>query len=501
MGQAGGGTAQTRRRSIEPSHIAACSRLSRETVGGSPSAQRARDRARRDMTLIRHLFARVFPRGAITLSVLMLGYYGLGLIRNRVQSATFGAGVDFEAYVAAFRIPEIAFDVVVAAGLAAPFVPIYTGLRERETDGDAADRFGQTVLTAAVLVVAIIALVLAIIAPVTVEWLAPSFDDRARALYVDLFRLSCISQLFFAGSFVIGEVLVAHRRFLPYALAPLCYTGGSIAGTVLLGHSLGITGTALGAVAGAAAHLIVRLAGLPWTPFRPRPRLGLRMPAFREFVRLMIPRMASAPIDPLTVALFTRAATGIGVGALTAYNYASDYQVVPVSLIGASFSLAVFPTLATAWNDGDGPAFRAVLRRNLVTITGLTVVAALALAVLAHPIIDRIHGSGAFGPGDVDRTALVLALFALSVPLDSLAYPLSRALYASHNTALQVAASLAGFGTIAVAAAALSGPVGIAAIPLAYALGTGVKALLLAVFVRRRLRLLDGVVSPARSSE
>ena len=76
------------------------------------------------MTSIRRLIDIVVPRGALTLSLLLLATYGLGLLRNRVQSAAFGASVDFEAYVAAFRIPETAFDVVVAAGLAAPFVPI-----------------------------------------------------------------------------------------------------------------------------------------------------------------------------------------------------------------------------------------------------------------------------------------------------------------------------------------------------------------------------------------
>jgi putative peptidoglycan lipid II flippase len=441
------------------------------------------------LTRLRDLVRVVFPRGALTLAVLMFAYYGLGLVRNRVQSSAYGAGIDFEAYVAAFRIPEIAFDVVVAAGLAAPFVPIFSGLRDR--DPDAADRFGQTVLTTAVLAVSTLSLLLAVIAPVTVEWLVPSFDARARELYVSLFRLSCLAQVFFAGSFVLGEVLVAHRRFLAYALAPLLYTGGAIVGTILLAPRLGVSGTAIGAVAGAAGHLLVRLVGVFRTPFRPRFRLAVRMPAFGEFVRLMVPRMASAPIDPLTVAFFTRMATGIGVGALTSYNYASDYQVVPVSLIGSTFSLAVFPTLSAAWNERDEREFRTVLVRNVATILALTAVAAVLLALLAYPVIERIHGGGAFGAADVDRTAFVLALFAISVPLDSLAYPLSRALYASHNTILQVVASGTGLAAIIAVTIALTPAVGIAAIPVGYAAGTGLKAALLAVFVRSRLALLS----------
>jgi len=314
-------------------------------------------------------------------------------------------------------------------------------------------------------------------------------DPATRQLYVDLFRLMCVTPILFAASIAIGEVLVAHQRFLFYALAPILYTAGIVIATVLFGHRHGIYATAAGAVGGAVAHLAIRTIGLLRTPFRIRPRLAIRTPAFREFVRLMLPRMVSHPIDPLILTFFTNLAASIGVGAVTSFNFASDYQVVPVSLIGSAFSLAVFPSLAAAWNEGDGPVFRAILRRNVVTVALLTLVAAIALAILAHPIIQIVHGGGRFGAADVDRTAFVLALFALSIPFDSLSYPLSRALYASHNTLLQVAASIAGFATLVVAAALLSGPVGIAAIPLGYALGTALKAGLLAVFVRQRLRL------------
>ena len=98
----------------------------------------------------RGLLDRVFPRGAILLSVLSLGYFATGIVRNRVFANTYGAGAELDAYNAAFRIPEIALDVLVAAGLTAPFVPIYSRLRhdDRRRAGerlraDRADRRGR----------------------------------------------------------------------------------------------------------------------------------------------------------------------------------------------------------------------------------------------------------------------------------------------------------------------------------------------------------------------
>jgi putative peptidoglycan lipid II flippase len=451
------------------------------------------------MTLVRRLLDRVFPRGALILSILSLGYFAIGVIRNKALASTFGAGAELDAYNAAFRIPEIALDVLVAAGLTAPFVPIFNSLRQR--DEAAAHDFARTVLTVAVLVMSVVILVLFLVAPATVELVAKGFDAPTRALYVDLFRLMCVTPVLFAASIAIGEVLVAHQRFLFYALAPILYTGGIVVGTVLFGHRYGIHATALGAVGGAVAHLAIRVIGLLRTPFRIRPRLRIRTPAFREFVRLMLPRMVSHPIDPLMLTFFTNLAASIGVGAVSSFNFASDYQVVPVSLIGVSFSLAVFPTLAAAYAAGDAATFRRILRRNVVTIGGLTILAAIALAILAHPLVALLLGGGAFGTDDVDRTATVLTAYALSIPLDSLSYPLSRALYATHNTILQVVASIAGFVTIVVVGSALAGSVGIVAIPLAAAAGGVVKVGLLAAFLVPRLRRIGTAAPAIRASE
>jgi putative peptidoglycan lipid II flippase len=204
----------------------------------------------------------------------------------------------------------------------------------------------------------------------------------------------------------------------------------------------------------------------------------------------MLPRMVSYPIDPVLTTFFGVFALSFGVVGASALNFADDYRVVPVSLIGAQFSLAIFPALSAAHAEGDRAAFRAILARNLVTIGGLTALAAIVLAIVAPVMIDVLLGGGEFGADDVALTAALLGAFALSVPLDSLTYPLSRGLYATHNTILQVIASIVGFVTI-VGTALLLGPVaGIFAIPLAYAVGTAVKVALLGLFLADRLRRL-----------
>jgi putative peptidoglycan lipid II flippase len=441
---------------------------------------------RSPIALTRALIDRIFPRGALILSVLSFAYFLTGIVRNRIFANTFGAGPELDAYNAAFRIPEILLDVLVAAGLTAPFVPIFTSLRH--DDERAANEFGRTVLTGAVLVMAVASVAIFLAAPWLATQIGVGFDAPTRELYVTLVRINSLAQILFAASICLGEILVAHRRFLFYALAPIMYTGGIIAGTVLGAERFGIVATAWGAVAGAALHLGIRALGIVRTSFRPGPAFRFRTPPFKEFIRLMLPRMISHPIEPAIFTFFTALASTIAVGGVSAINFALDYQVVPVSLIGIAFSLAVFPTLSMAYADRDQTAFRVVLTRNVATIGALTTLAAIMLFVGSSILVEVLLGGGEFGPEDVAVTSAIVAAFAISVPFDALAYPLSRGLYATHDTIRQVIASFAGFGTVLVASSALATPIGLLAIPLGYAIGMAVKDALLLAFLVRRVR-------------
>ena len=443
---------------------------------------------RRLIAIARSLLDRLFPRGALILSTLTFAFFVMGIVRNRIFANTYGVGPELDAYNAAFRIPEIALDVLVAAGLTAPFVPIFSSLRR--DDERAANDFGRTVLTAAVGVITLASIAIFVAAPWLATQVGAGFDTPTRELYVTLVRINVLAQVLFAASICLGEILVAHRRFLFYALAPIFYTGGIIVGTVVGAERYGIVATAWGAVGGAAAHLTIRFLGTLRTSFRVRPALGIRTPAFREFIRLMLPRMVSHPIEPAIFTYFTVLASTIAVGGVSAVNFALDYQVVPVSLIGVTFSLAVFPTLSAAYADRDRVAFTAILRRNVATIGGLTLLAAVVLFVGSGILVEVLLGGGAFGPAAVAQTSAIVAAFALSVPFDALAYPLSRGLYATHDTIRQVVASFAGFGTILAVSTALAPAVGLLAVPLGYAAGVALKDALLLAFLLPRVRAI-----------
>ncbi|HEY8169733.1 MAG TPA: lipid II flippase MurJ, partial [Candidatus Limnocylindria bacterium] len=173
-----------------------------------------------------------------------------------------------------------------------------------------------------------------------------------------------------------------------------------------------------------------------------------------------------------------------------------NFQSVPVSLVGVAFALAVFPALSTAHATGDRRGFLRLVGSNLASIALLTSIAAVAMIVVGETAIGILLGGGAFDEEDVMRTAAVLGAFALSVPFESVSHLLSRAIYATRNTILQVLASLAGLVFTIIATLALLPELDLLAVPFGFAIGQIGKTILLGLALGARVRAGRWEASP-----
>jgi putative peptidoglycan lipid II flippase len=428
------------------------------------------------------------PAGAALLSALIFASYLMGLVRDRIFAQTFGAGAELDAYNAAFVLPELLFDVLVEAGLAAAFIPIFVNLRATHADPEAANRFGRSILTLGVGVMGVGSIVLFVFADAFTGWIAPGFAGEQRELYLALFRVMLVTQVLFAASLTLGQVLLAEQRFFWYGVAPLLYNAGIVAGTLVFSGSLGIFGPAVGAILGAAIHLGSRFIGLRGSSFRIRLGWGASRSSLGEFIRLTLPKLASQPVEPVAFLFFTNVASGLAAGSLTVFNYARNFQSLPVSLVGVAFAIAVFPAMSAAHARGDRRGYLRIFGTNLVSIVGLTVFAALVMVMFGELGIGILLGGGEFGPDDVARTAAVLGAFALSVPFESVAHLLSRAIFATRQTIYQALASIAGLVITMAATLLLLPRFGLLALPLGFAIGQAAKVVLLALTLAVRLR-------------
>jgi hypothetical protein len=326
----------------------------------------------------------------------------------------------------------------------------------------------------------------------TLSIVAPGFTGVQRQDYIGLFRVLCFAQVIFAASWVLGEILVAERRFIAYGLAEPLYYAGIAGGAVLLSGFLGIYGAAVGAVVGAGAHLGIRLVGIYRTSFRPRPSLKLRTQGLGEFLKLMGPKMISQPLLALTALYFTSLASRLAPGSVTSFTFAQHFQSLPESLVGVAFATAAFPALSSAVAAGDKRAFKRVFQTNLATIGFLSIAAAVCLLVFGPTVIRIFLGGGAFDATDVSQTTMVALIFAVSIPFESLTELLARAIYATHNTMEPTAAAIGGFVATVLSATMLSGELGLAAIPTGYAIGMATKLAILGLALRPRMAAIGG---------
>jgi putative peptidoglycan lipid II flippase len=445
---------------------------------GRGSAERARD-----------LLRRAIPRGAVILGVLSIVNAGAGFLAKKVLGHVFGAGPETDAFWNAAQLTQFPVDVLITGGVIGPFLPLFLGLKGEAEQ--TAREFARTILTSALIVMAVAITFVFILAPQIASIAAPGFEGSQRDLYIGLIRVVCLGQLAITASLVLGEVLIAERRFLSYGLAEFALNCGTAAGALLLGGIFGIYGAAIGFLVGAVGHLSVRLVGIYRTSFRPKLSLALRTKGVGEFAVLMVPKMVSFGLLSLLLLYFNQIASTLAPGSTSAIAYAKDFQSTAESVVGLSFALAAFPILSSTAAAGDKRAFKKVVYTNVLTIGFFSTIAAVGLAVMAG-FISGLFKGGAFDDTDASRMTLVLVIYALSVPFECLVEILARAIYATHNTSEPMLSVAAGFVAGILTTMTLSNGIGLAALPLGYVVFQAVRVLTLAVFLKPRMARIGG---------
>jgi len=292
---------------------------------------------------------------ALGAAILMAGFVAsraLGLVRTMVISGRFGDSAEYQAYVAAIRIPDTLFQVLAGGAVAAAFIPVFAGYSARgETDNGW--RLASSVITIAALVMTPVSLLLMLLAPQLMALLAPGWDEPRQQLAGSLARILLISPVIFAISTFVTSILNSFSRFLLASLAPVVYNLSIIFGALFLAEPLGIYGLAIGAAAGALLHLLVQLPGLFHLGMRFRPMLNLADEGVREVGRLMVPRALALGVVQASYLVNITLASELEEGSLAYLDYAWLLMMLPLGVFAMAISTAVFPTMAA--HGAPGP--------------------------------------------------------------------------------------------------------------------------------------------------
>ena len=370
----------------------------------------------------------------------------LGLLREMVISHQFGTGGDLDAYLAAFRLPDILFQLVAGGALASAFIPTFSAHLAHEDD-KGAWRLASSIINLVFILTSATAVLAALLAPWLVSTIiAPGFDPQRQALTAALMRLMLVTPVIFGVSGVIMGILNAHQHFLLPALAPILYNSGIILGAMALAPNMGVKGLAVGVVAGALGHVLIQVPGLARYGLRYTPTVGLHDPSVREVGRLMLPRVVGLAAVQINFLVNTILSSGLVAGSLAAINYAWLLMLLPQGVFAQSIATAAFPTFSVQAARGQVDEMRSTLAATLRAILYLALPAAVGLIVLSRPLVQMIFQRGAFTETSTEMVTWALAFFAFGLPAHAVVEIVVRAFYALHDTKTPV---MVGIGAMA----------------------------------------------------
>lgn len=429
-------------------------------------------------------------------TVMLMGLFaiskGISLVQTFIIARAFGVSAEWDAYVAAARIPDYITLLLGGGALGYAFIPIFSGFlakgeieRAWKLASHVVNTFFVASLTASV--------VAFLFTPFLMSTLiAPGFDPETMALSVSLMRILLLGTIIFSISGIISGILHSHNHFFLPALAPIVNDVGILFGVFFLLDRFGIYGMIYGAVLGAALHLVIQLPGLLRHKARWFPELGWSDAALRRVIRLMLPRLAGLGVSSFNIIIITNFGSRLGEGGAAAADWGWKLMQIPQTLIGTAMGIVIFPTLAALSEVEDEMGKRNAMSGALRFILIASIPSSIGLILVGQPVLTLLEG-GAF---DASATALVysaLRAFALGIIVHSMLEIVARSFYADKDTVTPLWAAMIGAVVNIILAYILTGLAfgdgqldKVWGIALANSLGVAVEVGFLLIILRRR---------------
>ncbi|MBP9822478.1 MAG: murein biosynthesis integral membrane protein MurJ [Candidatus Pacebacteria bacterium] len=420
----------------------------------------------------------------------------VGLLRDRIFTSEFGASRTLDIYYSAFKVPDLVFNILLLGAVSSAFLPVF--ISEFKRDESSAWRIAHNFTTITFGLVLFFSALLWVFAGSFASLIAPGFIGADRQLVVSLTRIMLLSPILFSLSTICGSILQSFERFWAYAIAPVLYNVGIILGAIYLvpifrSHGYPeVYGLGWGVVLGAFMHFVLQYVAARRAGFRFKTVFDLGDHNFRKIFRLMIPRTIGLGAYSIDSTVINAIASTLGVGSIAVLNVANNIQFVPISMVGISMAIAVFPRLSQHASSDEHGEFKDKIKQSLVNSLLIVVPLSLAGFFLAHWGISLLFGAGLYQGSSVDLTAKVLMAFMIGIPAQSVIPILSRAFYALQNTRIPVSISIASIMVNWLGAWLFGihyhwGVVGLA---MAFSVAGNINAILLWLFLRRYQKMV-----------
>ena len=414
----------------------------------------------------------LFARNLFTVSVATLSSRTLGFVRDIGIAAVLGAGVFSDAFFAALQIPNLFRRLLAEGAVNSAFVPLW--LRVRKEAGESEGRiFNEQVLGTLVAALAVIAIACVVFASDVVRVLMPGFHaDGERFAQAVLYVRISAAYVVMAGAVAVAAArLNAEGRVASGAFGLVVFNIVMIAAVAIV-LMLGLiessrVGVILSAaiVAAGICQLIVMARGVLRLREAPRTLRLHWSPAVRRFYALMLPGAVAVGIPQMKFIAGIMVASSSD-SAVSWLYYANRLYELPAGMVSVAVAAVMVPLIAASVRSGEQDAIANAQSRTIEIALGLALPAALALALLAHPIVATLFQRGAFDAPDTAAVAAALAIIVAGLPGQTLEKVFGAMCFAREDTQTPMLAGLAGLVVSALGSVALFpvyGHVGVAA--------------------------------------
>jgi putative peptidoglycan lipid II flippase len=366
----------------------------------------------------------------------------LGFLRTRFLYSAFIKYhlADLDAFIAAFRLPDLIFKLLVSGALSASFIPVFASYLQK--DKEMANKIASTVINLLLIILAVLSLIVIIFANPISRVIANGFTDYQIGLMANLTRILLIAQIFFLLSNFLTGILQVHEIFLLPAISPIVYNLFIILSIFTLTPKFGIYGVAYGTVVGAFFHFAIQVPILKKVDFKHLWNLNTKLPGVKEIIRLMIPRSLSLGLGEIenTVTLFFT--SKLSIGSISLLNLALQIIYLPSRIFATTVGQASLPILSKNVAQNELQKFRDTVTKTI--LQSLFIALPVMVLVIIHrvAIIRIAFGSKQFPWTATLLTAKTLAFIAPTIVFQAIIQILIRSFYALHDTKIPLKISM-----------------------------------------------------------
>jgi putative peptidoglycan lipid II flippase len=433
-------------------------------------------------------------KAAGTMSLATTASRLLGLVRDQASAYFFGAGWVSDAFVIAFRIPNLLRDLLAEGALSAAFVPAMT--KERQQRGhEGALRLASLMMSSLAILMAAMLLLGLAFSPQLVAGLAGGFQDRPEQfdLTVRLTRILFPFLSLMVFSSLLMGILISRSHFVTGAVAPI-FLNLTI---LLFGAALYFQGGmpperkvlvwAWGCLAGGLVQLLVHVPPVLKEGFRWKPSWPFRDKGVAKIWGQMGPAILGQSGNQLNLWVNSWMASYMAVGSATCLYYGNRMMQLPLGIFAVAISTALLPSLAGHHASDDSQAFKKTIGFGLRLTLFITLPASLGLILLSDPINLLLFRAGRFDTQAALNASAACALYSAGIVFASFNKVIGPAFYARDEAAIPVKVSLAGVAINVAVSLGLQGRMGFRALALATTLSSLAQAAALVWLLRRRM--------------